>query len=142
MKNSNKNFEIEGQSITLERKIHDYQQVLLGGGEKNQCFTFQAEINQTEGKLIIGVVDQLAQKEKISSYNSGNAICCGGVSNRIWFVHNGKCQYRGTGVRLRSGMKVSVEVNLPRQTVTFTIKEGDETHEFKQQSDILKESHR
>jgi hypothetical protein len=46
------------------------------GGGKGRKFVFHAQITNTKiGYIMIGVVDRHPQRQKRSSYDSGNAVC-------------------------------------------------------------------
>ena len=81
-------FLVRANTITLQQSGFGFYQVLLGEAfSRTRPFVLHATITNTEnGDLGIGVVDRRTQKDKQSSINSGNAVCCAG---NIYYPNNG-----------------------------------------------------
>ena len=91
-------------NITLQQSGDGFYQVLFGEVlPRTRPFVLLATITNTKrGFLGIGVVDRRTQKDKKSSWDSGNAVCCIGYHIAfgpydIFYPSNGKLQYQSTG---------------------------------------------
>ena len=84
-----RNFRCRGNTITLNDsepkrdRTQRWQQQILLRTVIEEPFMFQARINCGK-EVIVGIVDRSKQRERSSSYRSGNAICYSSLGE-IWF---------------------------------------------------------
>ena len=96
---------------------------------KAKPFILYTRINTTkDGWITIGVVDRTTQNQPRCSFNPDNAVCYYGC-----YGNNGKHNTTSTGVGLKEGAELRVEVDLNRGMATFTLA----GRKFTQYSDIL-----
>lgn len=94
---------------------------------------------------MVGVVDRLSQKEKGSSWESGNAICYyGGSPGAIYSGKGSKGQYeyKETRKSLENGTELLVQINMLEGSVCFTIRTLEEIYNYEIRSPILKQKNR
>ena len=103
-------------------------------------FVLHAHITNKNGDMAFGVVDRLTQRQERYSSESGNAVCyySGVFGDRIRYGQNGSYKCTETGIELKTGDELRVEVDLDRGMATFSI--GG--RKFTQHSDILSQPHR
>lgn len=102
-----KNFSVRGNTITLDKYVDGWQQILLDV-TVGRVFAFRTHVIRTRGaQLMVGLVDALTQQHQQFSSASTNAICYG-AGGAMSYGQLGKKETKYTGDGLGCGTDILV----------------------------------